>query len=400
MTNMEPKLNPPPRLTSLDAYRGFVMLLMASEIMELPRACKSFPDSAVARFVDFHLSHVEWSGCSLWDLIQPSFMFMVGVALPFSVASRQAKGESFAVTFLHTLWRSLVLVFLGVFLRSVGKPQTFFTFTDVLSQIGLGYPILFLLAYTKPRWQLAAAAAILVGYWALFAFWPLPTEGFDYATVGVKPEWAAEHQLSGFASHWNKNTNPAHEFDVWFLNLFPAEQPFKFNSGGYETLNFVPSLATMIFGLLAGGLLRSERRSISKLGIFMAAGLICLVLGAILDWSGVCPSVKRIWTPAWAIYSTGWTLLLLAGFYAVIDLATIRTWAFPLVVVGMNSIAMYCLVKLIRKFIAESFKTHLGQDLFEQFGSTWAPVVQGGTVLLVLWLILLWMYRRKIFLRI
>jgi predicted acyltransferase len=384
---------------SLDAYRGFVMLLMASEIMEIPKVARTFSDSSLAQFAAGQLSHVEWSGCSLWDLIQPSFMFMVGVALPFSVASRQAKGEPFWKSFAHTLWRSFLLVWLGVFLRSVGKQETFFTFVDVLSQIGLGYPFLFLLAYVRPAWQLAAAGLVLGLYWLLFALWPLPPADFDYSSVGVKPEWAQQHQLAGFAGHWNKNTNPAHAADALLLNLFPAEKPFEYNSGGYQTLNFIPSLATMIFGLLAGGLLRSPRTAATRLEILAGSGLACLALGVFLDWTGVCLSVKRIWTPAWAIYSTGWTCLLLAGFYLVIDVARLRGWAFPLVVVGTNSIATYCLVKLLRPFIADSFRTHLGQDLFLRLGETYAPLLEGATVLVVLWLILLWMYRRKVFLR-
>jgi heparan-alpha-glucosaminide N-acetyltransferase len=396
----QPALPPPPqRLMSLDAFRGFVMLLMAIEIMEIPKVARTFGDHPLAQFIAFHLSHVEWTGCSLWDLIQPSFMFMVGVALPFSIAARQAKGERFLRSFLHTLWRAFLLICLGVFLRSVGRPETFFTFVDVLSQIGLGYPILFLLAYAKPRWQLSAAVAILVAYWALFALWPLPAGRFDYTSVGVKPEWAEQHQLEGFAAHWNKNTNPGHAFDVWFLNLFPAEKPFQFNSGGYQTLNFIPSLATMIFGLLAGGVLRSPRSGGAKFTLLVFWSAAFLAIGMVLDRLGVCPSVKRIWTPSWAVYSTGWTLLFLAGFYLVIDLANVRSWAFPLVVVGMNSIAMYCLVKLIRKFIASSFQTHLGQDVFLSAGERWEPILQGGTVLVVLWLILFWMFRRKIFLR-
>lgn len=376
------------------------MLLMASEIMEIPKVLRHFEENPAAQFVAYQLSHVEWTGCSLWDLIQPSFMFMVGVALPFSVASRQAKGESFWRTFLHTLWRSVVLIALGIFLRSVDKPQTNFTFVDVLSQIGLGYPILFLLAYTKARWQLAVALVILVGYWAWFAYWPLPPRDFNYESVGVLEAWAEEHQLTGFAAHWNKNTNPAHAVDVWFLNLFPAEKPFKFNSGGYQTLNFIPSLATMIFGLLAGEVLRSSRAGLSKFAILLGAGFLFLAVGFGLDRMGICPSVKRIWTPAWAVYSTGWTLVLLSGFYLVIDIIHFRFWAFPLVVVGVNSIAMYCLVKLMRAFIASSFQTHLGQDLFLMAGELYEPVLKGGTVLVVLWLILFWMYRTKILLRV
>ena len=248
-----PETTPGPRLTSLDAFRGFTMLLMASEIARLPRALlQTYPGNGVAFFVADMLEHREWVGVTPWDLIQPSFMFMVGVALPFSVASRRERGHAFGRLFGHAVLRSLILILLGIFLRSQGRPQTYFTFEDVLTQIGLGYPFLFLLAWTRPRWQAVAAVAILIGYWAAFALYPLPPPGFDWTSVGVPADWP--HHLSGFAAHWDKNANLAHAADVWFLNLFPRESPFRFNGGGYLTLNFVPSLATMIFGLLAGGL--------------------------------------------------------------------------------------------------------------------------------------------------
>ena len=128
----------PARLTSMDAYRGFVMFLMMAEVLHMGRVASAFPDSGFWKFLDFHTSHVDWVGCSLHDMIQPSFSFLVGVALPFSIASRAAKGQSaFAMTG-HALWRSLILILLGVFLRSVGRPQTNWTFEDTLTQIGLG----------------------------------------------------------------------------------------------------------------------------------------------------------------------------------------------------------------------------------------------------------------------
>src|SRR5688572_24048756 len=245
------------RLTSLDAFRGATMLFMASEILRIPSLARAYPESATASVLASLLDHRPWVGCAPWDLIQPAFMFMVGVALPFSLASRRARGQRFGPLFGHAVTRAILLVALGIFLRSQGRAQTYFTFEDVLTQIGLGYVFLFLLAWTKPRVQLAAAALILAGYWAAFALYPLPPQGFDTTTVGVPAAWP--HHVSGFAQHWDKNTNLAHYADQWFLNLFPRERPFRFNRGGYLTLNFVPSLATMIFGLLAGGLLRSAR---------------------------------------------------------------------------------------------------------------------------------------------
>lgn len=374
------------------------MLLMASEGLNIYRVARQFPDSSVWGFLATQTDHVAWGGCVLWDLIQPSFMFMVGVALPYSIANRKFKGQTFGSMFLHAVWRSLILIALGIFLRSTGRPQTYFTFEDVLTQIGLGYTFLFLLAWTQNwRAQLAAACLILVGYWAAFALYPTPPAGFDYQAVGVSADW---RHLQGFAAHWDKNTNLAAAFDEWFLNLFPREKPFVFNSGGYLTLNFIPSLATMIFGLLAGQWLRSGRAPISKCGSLAAAGVLCLAFGFALDATGICPSVKRIWTPSWAIFSTGWACLMLSAFYGIIDIKGRRGWAFPLVVVGMNSIAIYCMAHLIGPFISQSFRIHLGQDVFDLFGAPYAPMAEQAAVLLTLWLICWWMYRRKIFLRI
>ena len=392
--------DPPRRLVSLDAYRGLAMILMASEGLYLARIARSpeFQNSRVWQFLAYQTEHVDWVGCSLWDLIQPSFMFMVGVSLPFSLAARRARGQTFRRMLFHALWRSFLLVFLGIFLRSVGRPMLNFTFEDVLTQIGLGYPILFLLAFTRPRTQLIAALLILAGYWGAFAAYPLPPAGFDFASVGVPADFPHPR---GFAAHWDKNTNLAHHFDVAFLNLFPREKPFAYNGGGYLTLNFVPSLATMILGLLAGGLLKREDLApAKKVGILVAASAVGFISGLVLAGFNVCPIVKRIWTPSWVLFASGWTFLILAIFYDVIDRSERRRWAFPLVVVGMNSIAMYVLAHVSAGFIQSGMKTIFRPHVFELFGKTFEPMVEAAVVLIVLWFVLLWMYRRKIFLRI
>ena len=166
---------------------------------------------------------MEWVGCSLHDLIQPSFSFLVGVALPFSMAGRLARGQSKAWMTAHALWRSLILVFLGVFLRSRNSSQTNFTFEDTLSQIGLGYTFLFLLASSRGGCSGSRSASILDrllgGVRALSA----PRLRIStYAAVGVPASWP--HHPTGFAAHWDKNSNLAWAFDTWFLNLFPREQ--------------------------------------------------------------------------------------------------------------------------------------------------------------------------------
>ena len=386
------------RLTSLDAFRGATMLFMASEILEIASIARKFPDNGFARFLADVLDHKEWVGCAPWDLIQPAFMFMVGVSLPFSIASRRARGQTFGRMFAHSVLRAIILIALGIFLRSQARAQTYFTFEDVLTQIGLGYVVLFLLGWTRPRVQWAAAALILVAYWAAFAVYPLPDPGFDKTTVGVPAGWS--HDLSGFAAHWNKNTNLANAFDQWFLNLFPRERPFEFNRGGYLTLNFVPSLATMIFGLLAGGLLKSSRTAVDKVRRLVIYGAAGIALGLALHVLGLCPIVKRIWTPSWTLFSGGCVTLILAAAYWVIDVKGYRRWTFPLLVVGMNSIAMYVLVHVATEYMARSLRIHFGTAPFEAFGAVFAPILYGAVTLFIFWVILLWMYRRKVFIRI
>ncbi len=386
------------RLSSIDAFRGLVMLLMMAEVLHFSSVARALPDSAFWAFLAHHQSHVEWVGCSLHDLIQPSFSFLVGTALAFSIANRLARAQSVPRMFGHAVWRSFLLIALGIFLRSIGHAQTYFTFEDTLTQIGLGYTLLFLVALRPRKEQWAALLLILAGYWAAFALYPLPGPDFDWKSAGVAPDW--EYHLTGFAAHWNKNTNLAWAFDTWFLNLFPRETPFIHNEGGYSTLSFIPTLGTMILGLIAGEWLKSafpERRKVRRLAL---AGLVLLGLGWFMNWSGICPSVKRIWTPAWVLFSGGWCFLILAGFVAAVDMARFKAWSFPLIVIGMNPIAAYLMDGLFVGFIGKSLDTHLGTAFFLCFGEPYASLVRGTLVLLILWLILLWMYRRKLFLKI
>jgi heparan-alpha-glucosaminide N-acetyltransferase len=387
----------PERLVSLDAYRGAIMLMMASSGLGLAQVARLHPDSGLWHFIAHETEHAHWAGFTLWDIIQPAFMFMVGVALPWSVANRRARGQSFRTMLAHAIWRALVLVLLAVFLTSAWSRQTVWSFNNVLAQIGLGYPIVFLLAFTKPRTQWLVAFGILLAYWLAFAVYPLPSADFDWASVGVPADW---HFLTGFAAHWEKNANFAAAFDRWFLNLFPREKPFVFSTGGYQTLNFVPSIATMVFGLLSGELLRSNLTIIRKLKRLVLFGVAGTIGGALIALVGLCPIIKRIWTPSWAICSAGWVTLILAGFVAIVEWRGWKRWTFPFVIVGLNPITLYCMWQLMGGFIRENVQRHIGRHIFELFGPAYVPVLERATVLLVLWLVILWMYRRKIFLRI
>jgi heparan-alpha-glucosaminide N-acetyltransferase len=464
----------PERLMSLDAFRGFTMLLMVSDGWAISNLVKHHSD-ILTRYDDhwygkpwkmfwntaaWQLQHVEWTGCVAWDLIQPCFMFMVGVAMPFSFAKREARGDSWGLQFRHALIRSLILIGLGIFLRSTNSNMTYFTFEDVLTQIGLGYIFVFILLRTPFVAQCVAVLVILGGYWFCFYHYPLPAEGNlvtkylmehgakpdewnQFTNAGLKPDHIAEH--------WNKHTNAAAAADRVFLNWFPrSREPwngkkFWVNSGGYQTLNFIPSIVTMLFGVMAGQLLRGPWTARKKLGTLMAAGLGCFVVAMAIDttiWPfhvgrlsySLCPIVKRIWSPSWAVFSAGWAFWFLGLFYWVVDMRGHRRLAFPLAIIGMNSILVYCLDHLSGHWLSDMLRIHLAtfdqgvhglvvklsnalpavgrlsfvrwmghaslSDVFYGRESVFTPIWHEFAILLLIWLICLWLYRRRIFVRI
>ena len=387
------------RLTSIDTYRGFVMLLMLSEVLKWENIAEKVPGNAFLEFMAFHQSHVSWQGCSLHDMIQPSFTFLVGVAMPFSLASRATQGQTPQKRALHAIGRALTLVLLGVVLRSLGKNQTYWTFEDTLSQIGLGYALLYGIAHLKRHWQWVALGVILFGYWLAFALTPLPPAGFDPATVGVKPEW--NHHVTGFAAHWDKNTNLAMQVEIWLRNALPHEEVFRFNGGGYAALSFIPTLGTMILGMFAG--VKLQDRTLderTRMKWLLIAGLVGIVSGALLDQLGICPVVKRIWTPSWVLFSGGICLWMLAAFRYIVDIKGFVKPAFPLVVVGVNSIAAYVMSWFFTSMIEEALYRHFGKAPFEIFGHAYETLLHGGATLVVVWGILYWMQKNRIFLRI
>ncbi|HEV3143137.1 MAG TPA: hypothetical protein VGZ47_04555, partial [Gemmataceae bacterium] len=290
------------RLASLDAYRGLIMLTLAAAGFGIPEVAKQFESTSQTwRLLLYHFDHPKWIsqnwvlGCSYWDLIQPSFMFMVGVSMPFSYGARRARGDSFIRMALHAEIRSIVLVLLGVFLGYYWSGHAHWEFFNVLAQIGLGYFFVFLLIGRPVAVQLLAAAAILICYWILFVF----------------------NKVTGantFSDHFLPDLNFAERIDIMFLSLFPPEYSFTGNKGHYATLNFVPSMVTMLFGVMAGELLQSPRSLGRKTAILFGSGILCMLLalatgglGQLGDAIGVsipeqytlCPIIKRIWTPSW-----------------------------------------------------------------------------------------------------
>jgi len=153
------------------------------------------------------------------------------------------------------------------------------------------------------------------------------------------------------------------------------------------------------FGI-AGGVLRSERSSGHKVRWFMLARLAFLAAGWLIEMAGICPVVKRIWTPSWVLFSGGWCFLLLGVFYLIVDIAEFRAWAIPLIAIGVNSIAAYLIAHLFQDFFRAALLRHVASRAFVMAGKTYEPLMIGSSVLLLEWLVLSWMYRRKIFLRV
>lgn len=392
------------RIVSIDAFRGFVMFLMLAQVLQLPKVAKHFPDSPVWKLIAHHTEHVEWRGGSLHDMIQPGFSFLVGAAVPFSIASRTAAGQGFLYMLMHAVLRAAMLVWLGIFLRSDGRSITNFTFMDTLSQIGLGYVFLFLLGFRSTAWHWGAFVLLLSASFAIYATYEPPAD-FDFSLVGVPDDWS--HHATGFAAHWNKNGNAGIAFDQKFLNWFGREKPFVFDGGGYVTINFIPTLATMILGLIAGTWMKDGGPRAGLLLKLFLMGTLTFSIGFALDRFDIIPNVKRIWTPSWTLYSGGICCFMLLVSSLLFDNSPLRSLAFPFVVIGANSIFIYCVNALLAGWIVRTISTHMALlerhydfSTYKYFGDRYESLVRGGLVLLVYWVLLFWMYRRKIFVKI
>ena len=392
------------RLPSIDAFRGFVMLLIWADIFQFHKILKFYPDNKFWKFIVYHSSHVDWYWGSMHDMIQPAFTFLAGVSLPFSIAARIKKGDTKKDILLHAIKRSFVLIVIGLFLKSMWAEQTIFSFHDTLTMIGLGYTLLVLSGFTSQRNQIYFLIALLFLYWLAFALYPVPDAGFDFAKAGIPPTWQPDwgrYNATGFAAHWNYNTNLAWAFDKWFLNLFPQKKYFEFDEGGYYTLNFIPTIGTMIFGLFAGNILNTQFSKVNKLKKFIIIGVSLVLLGIILHLSGINHIIKRIWTPAFTIYSGGICFLFMAAFYAIVEIKGYVKWTFPLLVLGSNSIVAYILSKAnFQMLVSSTLHTHLGQQYDKIFGKEYATIVNGFLIIFIMWYLLYWMYKKKVFIKV
>jgi predicted acyltransferase len=309
--------------------------------------------------------HVAWQGGVYWDLIQPSFMFMVGVAMPFAFARRAALGESWSQRFRHTLIRAFNLILLGVLLDHFGSDRIQIGFIRVLQQIAFGYVAASFVVGRSFRTQGLVAAVVLIAYQLLWMWNPWNGPGGP---------WAMGDENIGSA------------FDHWLLG--------RNYSGYYVGLNAIPSTATILFGVMAGQWIQQGTDRWRVCRTLLIAGLVGLVLGlAVSPWF---PLIKRIWTPSFAVFAGGCTTLILLSFYWVIDVIGWKRWSFPLVVVGMNSIAAYVLGNAFGGWFRSLSGAWIGW-LKAPLGEAGFPVFRQALFAVAAWGVLYWLHRRKIF---
>jgi len=352
---------PSARLISLDAYRGFIMLILASSGFGLA-VLKNHPGW---EWLAHQVDHAAWEGCTFWDLIQPAFTFMVGVAMPLAFARRRAEGDSNSQIFRHVLWRAFLLIVLSNIYSNWATTQPLkFQLINVLCQIAIGYVLCFLVTRLAFRLQVAVAAAALAAYWALYLLFPAPEGPFA------------------------QNGNIGAVLDLQLLG-------YNY-SGFYVTLNSIGNAATILFGCWTGMLLQTSRTHIEKLKILAISAAACFALGLALEPFN--PMVKRLWTVSFTFFSAGWVIAMLIAFYWVIEVKQSRKWAFPLTVVGMNSIFIYSLGQIGLKGWLDRGLTAFTRK-FPFLGDL--GIIPHQVILLAcMWYACYWLYQRKIFFKV
>jgi predicted acyltransferase len=350
----------PKRLVSLDAYRGLIMLTLISHGFGFT-ALQSHPNWAwLARQVD----HTDWTGCTFWDLIQPAFTFMVGMAMPFAFARRLEEGATNLDLFRHVAWRALLLIVLSNVLSNFdsrrGRPVL--QLINVLCQIAFGYLLCFLITRLSFPLQVGCGVALLAGYWLLFVLFPGPDGPFS------------------------KSGNIGAVIDLKLLG-------YNY-SGYYTTINFIGNAVTILFGCWAGMLMRTARPHSYKLKVLGASAAAAFVLGLALEPFN--PMVKRLWTASFTLFSTGWVILILMALYWTVDVKQHQKWAFPVLVLGMNSIFIYSFSQVLRGWLDRGLGVFTGN--FWYLGDLGA-IPQNILVLTVMWYMCFWLYKKNIFIK-
>jgi predicted acyltransferase len=372
--NSEKNAPLPGRLLSLDLFRGLVMFLLVAEGAGLYDTwLHATGEGTFLHQVALQFHHHPWNGLRFWDLIQPYFMFIVGVAMWFSVNKRIGRGDSHGAITLHILRRCLLLLALGVGLHIGYAGHLVWELWNVLSQLSVTILIAYAIMRLPGRTQLLISLGLLLLSEGLYRFTGIP--GYDQPFV-------KDHNFGSF-------------MDMVLMGKIN-------NGGGWVAINCIPTAAHTIWGVLAGKLLASVRTPWAKIRTLVLFGAAATVLGYLLNWTGVDPIIKRICTASFVLASGGWALLTLAFFYWLVDIMGSRSWVIFFAIVGMNPIFIYIFMNTAGSQWLVDFSGYFITDALLRLGTseTLALFINSLVVLAMAWGMCYWLYRRKIFIRI
>ncbi len=358
------------RVTSIDFFRGFTMFLLMGESTELYRHISSV-DNGFMHFIGTQLDHHEWHGLHFWDLIQPFFMFIVGVAIPFAVANRLKKGASEKSIRNHALKRSLTLLLLGWGLYCMGSAHIVFRLQNVLAQLSVTYLVAFLIQRKSFSFQLIFTLIILLLTDLAYRFFPL--EGFNHP-------WEAFHNLGAWVNTKIEGTS---ETSIW------------------ASLNAIPTIAHTVWGVLCGKLLISNKTANEKIKLLVMYGIAALVIGFSLDLLNITPIIKKIATASFVFASGGWAILALAFAYWLIDVKKMFLKGSRMfIIVGTNSIFIYMFFSVGGAGIISRAFTPIVNSLFGWSGQLTSEILTSFSVWFALWYLTYWLFKNKIFIKI
>ncbi len=381
ITDQESKAPLVGRVMSIDALRGFDMFWIIGGWYIFDGLHKALNNPTTA-FLKIQLTHVEWEGFVFEDLIMPLFLFIVGVVMPFSFNKRIERGDSKWKLYGHIILRSVILFVLGM----IAQGELLFLdlsrlkiFCNTLQAIAAGYLIsAIIILNMRIRWQIVTTLLLLLLFWALMMLVPFPGR---------------------VANRLAENANLAAFIDWYILDPFD------------DGLNYTWILSSMTFactvmtGVFAGHLLRSNIEDYRKVYILAALGLGTLVIGSLWGgwffgigkfYFGLFPIIKRLWTSSFVLFASGLSYLLLAMFYLVIDVWGLKKWAYGFVVIGTNAIFVYMVTHLVNfRSVASVFVEGL-----DKFVGPWKDFIHAVAGFALVLLILFWMYRKKTFIKV
>lgn len=379
---------PSERLVSLDALRGFDMFWIIG-VDAMFATLHNMSGNKVIQFLAYQLAHSEWEGFRFYDLIFPLFVFIVGVSLVFSLSKTIEKvGHGEAIKRIFR--RSLLLYALGVFYYGgFSNSWDNMRLVGVLPRIAFAYLFAGLLfCFFKPRTLVITCAGILIGYWALLSFVPFP----NYRSNATAPR--VVH------GSFTQSLNLVGYFDLQYL---PGDNGNGMDPEGL--LSNIPAIASCLLGVFAGLLLKDQKTGNRRKVIYLLSfGVVSIALGWL--WGLQFPVIKKLWTSSYVLVAGGYSAILLAAFYQIVDVWKFQKWCQPFVWIGMNAITIYMGENILggyhgydhisERFLGGDIRSFFEYHVGKGFGESMINI--GG--LLVAILLARFLYRRKIFLRV